>query len=223
VGFNQLARPYRWLEWAVFGGRLQRARCAHMQTFLEAESILLLGEGDGRFLEALLAAGCRAKIVCVDASPTMLNLAAQRTAGNGQGSAARGIEVRFLNGDARNFRLPEGFRPDVVGAHFFLDCFREEELLVIAANIARWSVPGAKVIVTDFTVPDGRWVWRFRGRLLIYWMLLFFRIFTGISARRLPDLHSLLINRGWDCRKKVIFDHGLICSWVMEMSRYERS
>ena len=56
MGFNQLARPYRWLERAVFGGRLQRARCAHMQTFLAAESILLLGEGDGRFLEALLAA-----------------------------------------------------------------------------------------------------------------------------------------------------------------------
>ncbi len=202
---------------------MQRARCAHMQTFLEAESILLLGEGDGRFLKALLAAGCRAKIVCVDASPKMLDLAAQRATGNGQGSEERGIEVRFLNGDARNFRLPEGFRPDVVGAHFFLDCFREEELLDIVADIACWSAPGAKMIVTDFTIPDGRWVWRFRGRLLICWMLLFFRIFTGISARRLPDLHNLLINRGWNCRKKVIFDHGLICSWVMEPPQYKRS
>lgn len=195
---------------------MQRARCAHMDTFLAAESILLLGEGDGRFLEALLAAGCRTKIVCVDASPKMLDLAGQR-------AAERGIRVRFLNGDVSNLRLPKGFRPDVVGAHFFLDCFGEQELLDIAANIARWSAPGAKVIVTDFRVPDGGWIWRFRGRLLIFWMLFFFRIFAGISARRLPDIHNLLIDRGWNCREKAIFDHGLICSWILEPPRHKRS
>jgi len=194
-----------------------------MDTFLEAKQILLLGEGDGRFLEALLAAGCRAKIICVDASSKMLDLAAQRAAGSRRGREEREIGVRYLNVDVRNLRLPDGFCPDVVGAHFFLDCFREEELLDIVAGIACWSAPGAKVIVTDFTIPEGKWMWRFRGRLLIFWMLLFFRIFAGISARRLPDLHNLLINRVWNCREKALFDHGLICSWIMEPRQYKRS
>jgi ubiquinone/menaquinone biosynthesis C-methylase UbiE len=143
VGFDRLARPYRLLERAVFGDRLQRARCAHMESFLEAKQILLLGEGDGRFLEALLAEGCRAEIVCLDASIGMLDLAEERAGEKGSG-------VRFLAGDVRNLRLPQEFRPDVVSAHFFLDCFREEELLDIVESIACGSIPGGKVVVTDF-------------------------------------------------------------------------
>jgi ubiquinone/menaquinone biosynthesis C-methylase UbiE len=216
VGFDRLARPYRLLERAVFGDRLQRARCAHMESFLEAKQILLLGEGDGRFLEALLAEGCRAEIVCLDASIGMLDLAEERAGEKGSG-------VRFLAGDVRNLRLPQEFRPDVVSAHFFLDCFREEELLDIVESIACGSIPGGKVVVTDFKLPEGGWVWRLRGRLLIFLMLLFFRVFAGISARKLPDLCHLLTKQGWNCRKEAIFDNGLVFSRVMELPANKRS
>ena len=216
MGFNHLARPYHLLERAVFGERLQRARCAHMETFLQAKQILLLGEGDGRFLEALLVAGCRAEIVCFDASTGMLDLAEERAGGKAD-------KVRFLAGEVGNLRLPQGFRPDVVAAHFFLDCFREEELVDIAGSIAGRSMPGGTVVVTDFKLPEGSRVWRFRGRLLIFAMLLFFRVFAGISARKLPDLCNLLTKQGWNCRKKAPFDHGLVCSWLMELPGDKRS
>ena len=51
--FDRIARYYGWIESIVFGEDLQRIRCSHMETFLEAESILLLGDGNGRFLKAL--------------------------------------------------------------------------------------------------------------------------------------------------------------------------
>ncbi len=204
------------LERVVFGDRLQRARCAHMETFLQAKQILLLGEGDGRFLEALLAEGCRADIVCLDASTGMLDLAEKRT--NGKAN-----KVRFLAGDVRDFCLPQGFRPDVVGAHFFLDCFREEELVDIVGSIACGSMPGGTVVITDFKLPEGSRVRRLRGRLLIFVMLVFFRFFAGISARQLPDLSNFLAKLGWNCRQKALFDHGFISSWVMELPGNKRS
>ena len=98
-----------------------------------------------------------------------------------------------------------------------------EELLDIAGIITREGIPGGTVIVTDFKLPGGRWVWRLRGRLLIYLMLLFFRVFAGISARRLPDIYSLVTNYGWKCRKEALFDHGLVCSWILELPGHKRS
>lgn len=216
MGFNLLARPYRFLECAVFGDRLQRARCAHIESFLEAERILLLGEGDGRFLEMLLMAGCGADIICCDISTTMLGLARKR-------AGKKEDKVRFIAGDIRNLHLPEDFRPDVVGAHFFLDCFSERELVDIVRNIEAVSMPGGKVVVTDFKLPEGNRLWRFRSRLLITLMLLFFRVFAGISARRLPDLHRLLTRQGWKCRKEAAFAHGLVFSWIMELPGHKRS
>lgn len=209
MGFNLLARPYHFLEKVVFADRLQRARCARMEIFLEAEQILLLGEGDGRFLEALLKEGCRAEIICYDLSTAMLDLARKRVAGKAD-------KVHFLNGDIHQLSLPLDFQPDVIGAHFFLDCFGENELLDITRRIQGVSRPGCKMVVTDFQMPSGSWFVRSGGRVLICLMLLFFRIFAGITARRLPDWHGLLTDQGWQCRKKSMSDQGLIGSWVME-------
>ena len=65
----------------MFGGALQKARTALMDRYLAADSILLLGDGDGRFLEALLEAGCGAEIVSLDASEKMIEVAQRAMAG----------------------------------------------------------------------------------------------------------------------------------------------
>lgn len=216
MGFNLLARPYHFLEKAVFANRLQYARCAHMKIFLGAKQILLLGEGDGRFLEALLEEGCRAEIIYYDFSTEMLDVARKRIEG-------KGGSVRFCKGDIHQLSLPGNFRPDVVAAHFFLDCFSEEELVGIIHRIECFIDLGGKMIVTDFQVPSGSWITRLRGRLLIRLMLLFFHVFAGISARRLPDFYKLLTGQGWECRKKTLCNQGLIGSWVMETPPDKRS
>ena len=216
MGFNLLARPYHLLEKAVFANRLQHARCSHMQIFLEAKQILLLGEGDGRFLEALLEEGCRAEIIYYDFSMEMRDVARKRVEG-------KGGNVRFHKGDIHQLSLPDNFRPDVVGAHFFLDCFREEELVGIIRRIGAVIDLGGKMVVTDFQLPADSWIARLRGRLLIRLMLLFFQVFAGISARRLPDFYKLLTSQGWRCRKKALCNQGLIGSWVMEIPPDKRS
>jgi len=189
----------------VFGGRLQRARCAHLGRFVAARKILLLGDGDGRFLEALLAAGGSAEILSVDASAQMLKLSRARV-----GDAAG--RVRFCHSSIEDFEPADGFRPDLVAAHFFFDCFDDAEIVAALRRISGWIAPGGAMVVTDFALPEGGWWRRLSGRVLIAIMLTFFRMTAGISARRLPDLQGLLRFGGWRRCAGTSFRRGLVSS-----------
>ncbi len=56
MSFDRVAPFYRRLETLVFGGQLQAARCAFVREVSGSRRALLVGEGDGRFLEQLLRA-----------------------------------------------------------------------------------------------------------------------------------------------------------------------
>jgi SAM-dependent methyltransferase len=212
VGFDHLARPYRCLERLVFGGLLQRARCVHLERFHSAERVLLLGDGDGRFLEALLESGVGAEIVSVDASAEMLKLSRARA-----GTAAD--RVRFVHSDIFDFEPPPGFRPNLVAAHFFFDCFAESEIAALLDRVSGWMAPEGVMVVTDFALPEGGFWRRMWGRVLIWKMVTFFRLAAGISAPRLPDLDRLLRAAGWRRGAVVPFRRGFVrsekwaCPW----------
>lgn len=207
MGFDRIALHYRWMESVVFGGALQRIRCGHLETFLGAESILLIGDGDGRFLKALLSEGCCAKIVTIDSSREMLKIAQSRIRSFGK-------EVCFVHSRIEDFNLPEGFSPDVIGAHFFLDCFSEKELIRVVDRISSWCGPQSKVVVSDFSIPKNGGIQRFWAQFLVCGMLLFFGFILGISARKLPNFFDFLSNRGWKCLKKKASCQGFLCSWI---------
>ncbi len=205
MAFDHLARPYRFLERLVFGGDLQRARTARLDRCLAADSILLLGDGDGRFLEALLEEGCGAEIVSVDASRKMLD-ASRRRVGD------RGVRVRFVHAQIEDFELPDDFAPDLVLAHFFFDCFSEGELSEIVAELGRWVAPHGELGVTDVQIPQRGWLRRLWGKLLVRIMLVFFRLSAGISARRLPRFEGALGAAGLSRVDIREFRGGLIVS-----------
>ena len=62
TAFGRLAYVYEGLERTVFGGLLTRARNACLDELDEADTILILGEGDGRFLLSLLGRHPRAHV-----------------------------------------------------------------------------------------------------------------------------------------------------------------
>lgn len=216
MGFDRVARIYRGLERLVFGGLLQRARCAHLQRFHPAGKVLLLGDGDGRFLEAMLDSGVSAEIVSVDASREMLKHAEAR-AGEASG------QVHFVHAEIADFEPPVGFRPDLVAAHFFFDCFEEHEISSLLDRVAGWMAPGGMMVVTDFAIPEGGFCRRTWSRLLVWKMLIFFRFATGISARRLPDLDRLLRAASWRRGAVVPFRRGLVRSELWAAPGRERS
>ena len=55
VNCDPLARWYRWLEYAAMGRALERRRFEFLPGMAQARRVLILGEGDGRFLTRVIA------------------------------------------------------------------------------------------------------------------------------------------------------------------------
>ena len=76
--FDGLAKIYRLLEWLAFGQILETARFSHLDALKGCRRVLILGEGDGRFLARLIRQYPDLTVVCIDRSRTMLARAAGR-------------------------------------------------------------------------------------------------------------------------------------------------
>ena len=199
---DPLARSYRWLEMATYGNLLWRCRCAFLDEMREPVRILLLGDGDGRFLERLLEVNPNASIDTVDSSAHMLALARARS-----GDSPR---VRFHQADAIEW-LPTSGPYDLVVTHFFLDCFHPPQVEQIAANLQRATVPGGRWVICDFRYPDDgamRWI----APPLIATMYACFRWTTGLTVRRLPGHGPIVATAGFRMQGRTQSAGGLLAS-----------
>ena len=100
---------------------------------------------------------------------------------------------------------------DLVVTHFFLDCFREDQLRRLIPVIAGAAKGRATWLVGDFKVA-GKGFWRVRSQVLLAVMYLFFRGVTGLSARRLTAPDGMLREAGFQCERRLEFDRGLLHS-----------
>ncbi len=206
ASFDRLARVYQYLEHAAFGRALQRARTAHIQHVRDCTDILILGDGDGRFLSAVLPVAANARVHCVDDSAAMLMLAAARV---GEADRAR---VTFERADARRFDPgPRAF--DAVVTMFFLDCFTEADVRHMVARLTPRLRPGAVWLFADFAIPP-RGLARLHARLIVGSLYAFFRWRTGIEARALPPSERLLDEAGLRCVATSEWRGGLLRSAV---------
>ena len=206
MSFDRLAPHYRWMECVVAGNKLQRCRTAFLSRVKEARNVLILGEGNGRFLvEARRVLGS-APITCVDSSARMLQLAQARLSALSLSPAA----VSFVHADALNW-IPPKQSYDVVVSHFFLDCFQPAQLAQLLATISHAATPEAIWLLADFQIPRGC-VCRWRAQLIHRVMYAFFRVFTHLPAWRLTEPDPFLQAHGYQLRERLVVDWGLLRS-----------
>lgn len=188
---DRIARWYRWLEYAAFGGALRRRREAFLFELGNPQKVLVLGDGDGRFLQVFTALYPEAQVDAVDSSARMIELA-----------SARVPSATFHLADAREFVFEHEY--DLAVAHFFFDCFEEEEL---AAMLARVRTKGW--LVSEFR--NTRW-----SGPIMRGLYFFFRLTTGLRVRSLPDHRERLHALGLTLEKKEQALQGLVVSelWV---------
>jgi len=148
--------------------------------------VLVVGEGDGRFLAEFVKSQPEAEIDCLEASAQMIALARK-------GIASESIHFRCVT--LQEAELPEGLY-DLVVTHFFLDCFAGETLPEMVARLARAAAPQAQWLIAEFHEPKTGWL-RLPSRWLIDVMYFFFRLCAGIEGRRLIDYRPLLRANGF--------------------------
>ncbi len=212
MSFDRLASAYRTLETLAFGAALQRCRTALLEELQSARQILIVGEGNGRFLVELLRVNPEAQVVCLDSSQRMIGLAQARVRQERPDDVAR---VQFLCQSIAEVEFENG-RYDGLVTNFFLDCF-ETSLPGVIAKIAQSATADATWLISDFRIPErgfGRW----EAGFLIGVMYRFFRVFTRIEAARLTSWESSLHAHGFQRRRRELLRHGTLTSelWKQE-------
>jgi ubiquinone/menaquinone biosynthesis C-methylase UbiE len=206
VSFDAVAPWYRTLETIAFGNALQRARVACLEEIGSPRRALIVGEGNGRFLAALLQRQPLIRIDCVDASQRMLDLARDHVLKADPRQLSR---VAFFRSDVTSWRPND--RYDLIVTHFFLDCFRTQTVGDTVARLAQAAAPNSIWLLADFRVPkDG--LARSHARAWLGVMYRFFRSVAGIEARELVDPSPFLRVEGFALARQYLFRHGMLKS-----------
>lgn len=209
--FDQLASAYEWLERLAFGSDLETARFCHLDHLRGCCRVLVLGEGDGRFLAQLVRRFPNVSIDCLDASGAMLAKA------KGRLNADECNRVVFGHEDV----LSANFEPgayDAVVTLFFLDCFSAEEVTRLIDRVKVALRGDACWLWADFALPLRGWR-RWRAALWLSVLYFFFRWQTGLSTRRLPPTEGLLRAAGFKLRAEKSLQGNLLRSAVFEQGR----
>jgi ubiquinone/menaquinone biosynthesis C-methylase UbiE len=203
---DRIARTYRALEYLSFGGALQACREMYLDEVLDCRRALLCGDGDGRFLGALLRRNREVCVDFVDLSAGMIEVAERRASAIGSQAIAR---TRFHVGDVRELENADGEIYDLITAHFFLDCFSDEDVARVAVKLASCARPGARLLLSDFRIPT-RGIGRYVDAAIIRGLYGAFRITPGLRVTRLPDYEGAIERAGFCKERETLKLGGLL-------------
>lgn len=216
MSFDQLAPHYRWMEAVLAGGLIQRCRTRWLSEAGNVRTALLVGEGNGRFLESSLDALPDCEFVVVDSSPGMLAQARRRLDKRLRG---RRVEFQCVTLGEMDDGLAIDRPFDLIVTHFFLDCFNSRELPQVIRAIAAHAAPSARWLVSDFVVPPAGWR-RLRAQLVLALAYGFFRIAAGVQARAIEPPDAFLRDCGFVLEQRATINAGLLQAdlWIRHAS-----
>ncbi len=201
MNFDRIAPFYRALERLAFGNQLQAARVAFVREIEAPEHVLIVGEGDGRFLTEFVRAHPAASVDCIELSAVMINLVRKRS------DVGR---VRFVQEDITEAALPSDHY-DLIVTHFVLDCFAQKQLDAVIAKAARAATSEANWLLADFHQPAGGWERR-HAQCWIRSMYAFFRLTSGLETAHLTEPAPFLRAAGFAPFSRRLTRFGLITS-----------
>lgn len=173
--FDRIARPYVFLEKICFGNALQRARTHCLSYTKSQQHALILGDGDGRFSNALLQSNRTIKVTSIDSSEAMLKLSKAR-------SFANLDQLELMHCNALEYEYPPNHY-DLICLHFFLDCFAQQQIDPLIEKLTQSLKPNGIIAYSDFTATN--WL----HRMLVSILYLAFRASTKIPAKQLPAIN----------------------------------
>lgn len=243
TGWDRWAPIYAVTERLALGRELERAREAAAEVAAAwvgsspgpaPSRWLVLGDGDGRGLEALVRTLPQATFVSVDGSRAMLARARRRmeTAPSAPTPLPK-PPITWIHADLAGDwpDLPCDAPFDGIVTSFFLDCLTPDQLTHVWTEGAARLRPGGAWIVTDFLSPAavrrvgaapgtagtagtaGRWR-PLRQALLLRLLYAAFRASTSMGARELPDLAAPFADAGWALESRG-HSPSLLTGWTL--------
>jgi trans-aconitate methyltransferase len=212
VSFDAVAPWYRTLETIAFANALQRARLACLDEIGSRRRALIVGEGNGGFLAALLQRQPLIRIDCIDASQRMLDLARDHLLKTDPRQLSR---VSFFRSDVASWTPND--RYDLIVTHFFLDCFRTQTVGHIVAKLAQAAAPNSIWLLADFKIPEAGLA-RIHARAWLAAMYGFFRFVAGIEAHELVDPSPFLRVEGFTLERQHLFRSGMLKSELWRLA-----
>ena len=210
--FDRIARLYRWAEYAALGPLLLRVRRHFLPQLTHVRRALVLGDGDGRFLASLFRQNPALRATAVDISAAMLALLRQRCR-NAHATHSPALETLH----ASALQVPVAAGTDLVGMHFFLDCFSQADAQEITRHLAAGCAPGTLWLVSEFGVPRGRLAGTL-ARLYIRALYFGFRLLTGLRTTQLPDVALIVRGAGLTRLQRREWLRGFLYSEVWQVN-----
>lgn len=203
MNFDRLAAHYHWLEKLFAGGLMQRCRTAFLARTNNCRRALLVGEGTGKFLAALLRCNPQIQVTCVEHCDEMIQRTRQRMMRERLDCA----RVQFKQMDALDW-LPPSEKFDLVVTNFFLDCFRAEQLQTLVPLLAGSTTADAVWLLGDFREPESGWR-RWRAKMILAMLYAFFKLATSLSANWLTPPDPYLMKAGFKLVDRRFASFGL--------------
>ena len=197
--FDLIARFYPILERCAFSSQLDKARLAINDEALQGDRVLLVGEGNGRFLQWLLAHKINGSITVVEKSRVMVRLAKNRVAGLGKGK----VGLEFVETDFRLYLADQPF--DCIVTHFFLDLFDPSAQRTVIEKLTGLATDNGTWINVDFIPPR-----TLAGQVLMWMQYTFFWVVSCIEARHCHDETAAAAQNGWIVSETLGFLNGLV-------------
>ncbi|MBC2593649.1 class I SAM-dependent methyltransferase [Ruficoccus amylovorans] len=199
-GFDRVARAYPGLEFIGYGRRLEAGRLAFLDKLRPCRNLLLLGEGNGRFLKNLLLANPDCAATVVEISPRMIACA----------RAALGPElssrVQWIEASVLDVKLPRAAF-DAVVTHYLFDLFEPQGQARLVATGLQALAPGGWWQDTEFLADGPTRLIRLRNRLRLALSYRLLGALCDFPARRLTDHTPLMRAAGLRLADEKDFGH----------------
>lgn len=177
--YDLIARIYDPLSRMVFGRTLMRAQEALLPCIPPDSRILIVGGGTGWVLERIDAIYPQGLIIdYVEPSARMMELSRQR-------SCCENV-VRFHQVPIEQFTSDE--RYGIVITPFLFDNFSQDHAQRVFDRISAMQHSASLWLYTDYHITAGSPFWQ---RVLLSIMYTFFRIVSGVEARRMPEMDKV--------------------------------
>jgi len=198
--YDIVASIYPTLERMAFGQQLDDARKAFFDSLIFRNRLLLIGEGNGRFLGTCLQHKIGGSITVVDLSAEMLSLLRCRVRDMEKRTA-----VEVVQADFRHWPVA-GQSFDGIVTHFFLDLFKPDTQRSIIQKIATLSCRETIWVNVDFQARLSSPLYR-----CIDWLQYRFDgLISGTEADRHYDPVQWISAAGWIPRQERTFRKGSV-------------